>query len=160
MKLFKTILCVLVASFCSMACSQQTETLRDAQAACQREDYVTGLRIYRQWAEKGSLPAQTMVGAFYLKGIGGVSADPAEAAKWVKQAAEQGEPNAQILLSSMCREGTGVAQEPVQALMWLILAANSVPEARDLRIAQEKELSPEQIEQARQMARDWKPKSS
>jgi TPR repeat protein len=160
MKLFKIITCVLVAAFLLMGCSQQTETLRDAQAACQREDYVTGLRIYRQWAEKGSLPAQTMVGAFYLKGIGGVSADPAEAAKWVKKAAEQGEPSAQILLSSMCREGTGVAQDPVQALMWLILASNGTPEAKDLRTAQEKDMSPEQIEQARQMARDWKPRSS
>jgi TPR repeat protein len=85
------------------------------------------------------------------------------AAVWYRRAADQGQPNAQILLGLAYADGQGVPQDYVSAYMWLNLAAaklepgqtrNSVVEARD-SIA--RKMTAEQIAEAQKSARDWKP---
>ena len=51
------------------------------------------------------------------------NANQAEAAKWIRQAAEQEHAKAQYLLGLCYLNGTGVAQNPAEALKWLYAAA-------------------------------------
>ncbi len=53
----------------------------------------------------------------YYKGQG-IPQDHAEAARWSRKAAEQGDANAQINLGIMYEEGQGVAQDYAEALNW------------------------------------------
>ena len=58
----------------------------------------------RQKAESGNAQAQSLLGAYYAKGIG-VPEDPVEAVKWFRKAAAQGEPTAQYNLGLCCYQG-------------------------------------------------------
>jgi TPR repeat protein len=53
----------------------------------------------------------------------GVTQDYAEAAKWYRRAAEQGNAPSQIPLGSMYLQGQGVLQDYTEALKWFRLAA-------------------------------------
>jgi len=62
--------------------------LHDGNAAAQRGDYATALRLWRPLAEQGDAAAQYNLGNMYVKGAG-VPQDDAEAVKWYRLAAEQ-----------------------------------------------------------------------
>ena len=51
--------------------------------------------------------------------------DDAEAVKWFRRAANQGDGDAQASLGAEYRDGTGVPQDYVHAYMWFILAAQT-----------------------------------
>jgi len=71
------------------------------------------------------------------------------------QAAAQGDTSAQFNLANMLRLGQGVAQDFIRAHMWYNLAAVSgnknAVELRDLTAAR---MTPQQIAQAQQLARE------
>ena len=54
----------------------------------------------------------------------GVPQDHAEAARWFRLAADQGDANGQGNLGSMCADGTGVPQDHAEAVRWYRLAAD------------------------------------
>ena len=85
--------------------------------------------------------------------------DYATAFREFKSLAETGAAEAQNILGVMYDKGQGVPQDYVQAYMWLTLAAaqgvKQAPEARD-RLA--RQMSSAQIEEAQQLAHEWKPK--
>ena len=66
----------------------------EAYAAYNQGDYATALNEFRSLAEAGSSTAQTHLGFMYEKGQG-VSLDYAEAVKWYRKAAAQGNEIAQ-----------------------------------------------------------------
>jgi TPR repeat protein len=95
----------------------------------------------------------------------GVPQDYAEAIKWYRKAAEQGDARAQFNLGNMFRTGKGVPQDYVEAHRWLNLAAANYPasekEKRD-RAASNRDnvaakMTPAQIAKAQKLAREWKP---
>lgn len=53
----------------------------------------------------------------------GVPQDYAEAVRWLRRAAEQGDAAGQCLLGNMYRHGKGVPQDDTEAARWLRLAA-------------------------------------
>ena len=53
----------------------------------------------------------------------GVPQDYAEAVKWARRAAEQGDDNAQYLLARMYYHGWGVSQNYSEAYVWFAMAA-------------------------------------
>ncbi len=59
-------------------------------AAYQRGDYATAIRKFRPLAEQGNAEAQFNLGGMYRQGRG-VPQDDAEAMKWYRKAAEQGD---------------------------------------------------------------------
>jgi hypothetical protein len=59
----------------------------------------------------------------YEKG-NGIAQDYAEAVRWYRRAADQGDPAGQHNLGVMYRDGSGVLQDYVQAYMWFNLAAS------------------------------------
>ena len=61
----------------------------------------------------------------------GVSANPSEAAKWIRRAAEDGDPRGQYNLAVMYGEGRGVAKNEKAATEWMRKAADQgLPKAQ------------------------------
>ena len=87
----------------------------------------------------------------------GVTYANAEALKWFRLAAEQGDARAQYYLGAMYANGQGVPQDLVLAHMWFNLsAAGGYPEQVRDEIAGH--MTPAQIAEAQKLAREWKPK--
>ena len=85
-----------------------------------------------------------------------MSADDAKALALYRQAAEAGDGFAQLQLGLKFARGEGVKQDYVQAHLWANLAATSGnPDAPGLRAAFAKAMTPEQIDRAQQLAREW-----
>ncbi len=75
-------------------------------------------------AEAGDVEAQFELGRRYTTGDDGTEKDAAEAARWFRKAAEQGEKRAQTNLAMSYAKGRGVARDDVEAVNWLFRAAD------------------------------------
>ena len=116
----------------------------------------------QQWYEKaaaqGHAGAQVNLGILYDYGRG-VEQDYKKAVYWYRLSAKQGNELAQRQLGLMFERGDGVPQDYVQAYMWYSLgAANGAKRGTALRDALAKRMTPDQIAEAQQLAREWKPK--
>ena len=103
------------------------------------------------------------VGVFghYANGRG-VPQDYAEAAKWYRKAADQGNAYAQSNLGWMYANGRGVPQDYVQAHMWMNLAAAHTIGDDEKRYVADRDrvaanMSSSQMAEAQRLAREWKP---
>jgi TPR repeat protein len=123
-------------------------------AAFKRGDYVTALRLFRSLAAKGDAKAQSNLGVMYRDGQG-VAQNFADALRWFRLAAAQGDATAQSNLGVLYAKGDGGTQDFVRAHMWFDLSAGSghaiAAANRDLA---EQRMTPRQIAQAKNMARD------
>jgi len=116
----------------------------------------------QQWYEKaaaqGHADAQVNLGILYDYGRG-VAQDYKKAVYWYRLSAKQGNELAQRQLGLMFERGDGVPQDYVQAYMWYTLgAANGAKRGAALRDALAKRMTPDQIAEAQQLAREWRPK--
>ena len=106
-------------------------------------------------AEQGNAVVQTVLGHAYKDGDG-VLQNQKEALKWYRKAAEQGHSSAQSHLGYMYYKGQGVLQDYVMAHMYWNIASVSgnerAIEGRDLIV---KEMTPSQIEESQDLAREW-----
>ncbi|TVQ84000.1 MAG: sel1 repeat family protein [Micavibrio sp.] len=114
-------------------------------------------------AKQGDAAAQTLLGAMYLDGRGGMAQDDEKAVKWWRKAAGQGYTLAQYYLGWMHDEGRGVIQDDVEAYFWCYLAAESEHEtghkrAAELRDIIAKRLSQKELMDAQKRAREWQPR--
>ena len=89
-------------------------------AAHKRGDYTEALRCFRRLATETE--AQFSLGFMYQNGQG-VPQDDAEALKWYRLAAEQGNAFAQFNLAVMYFQGRGVPQDDLEAAKWFCLSA-------------------------------------
>ena len=129
------------------------------------QDRTEAAKWFRKAAEQGNARAQYNLGVMYRKGEG-VPQDNTETMKWYRKAAEQGIADAQYFLGVMYDKGEGVSQDRVQSYMWYSLAASrySDPdvEKREMVVMSRgivaSKMTPEQIEEAQRLAREWKPK--
>ena len=82
--------------------------------------------------------------------------DYAEAVKWYRMAAEQGDVTAQYSLGVMYSSVKGVPQDYVQAHMWFNLAAaQNMPSLGRERDVLAKQMTPDQIAEAQRLAHEW-----
>jgi len=109
---------------------------------------------FREAAAQGNAESQFFLGAWYLL----PHKDIPEGLKWMRLSAEQGNQDAQLLLGKAYLQGE-LPREPVQADMWLRLAAKDNLDfyKNELRVA-EGQMTPEQIAQGKALAENWKPK--
>ena len=89
---------VIVAVLLS-ATSAMAGALEDPRAAVERKDYATAFTLVRPLAEQGDAKAQTLLGELYGVYALGNGIDLAEAAKWYRRAADQGNAEAQWRLA-------------------------------------------------------------
>jgi uncharacterized protein len=128
------------------------------------QDYAEAMKWYRKADADQAVPsslapeidiARVNLGSMYFSGEG-TPKDEAEGVQWFRKAAEHGFPEGQTKLGLAYLLGTGVPQDYVQAHMWLNLAASSgdavAAQARD-DLAEK--MTPQEIEQAQSLARDW-----
>lgn len=76
------------------------------------------LAMTRNVAERGNPSAQVLLAIAYLHGDGGLTADPAEAARWFEKAALQGNGFAEGRLADLYEKGSGVKQNLKVAADW------------------------------------------
>lgn len=74
-------------------------------------------------AERGFLPSQMELGEIFYFGKFDIQADSKQAAKYMKMAAEQGNPSAQNYTGIMYENGIGLEKNPSEAVRWVQKAA-------------------------------------
>ncbi len=122
------------------------------------QDFDQARHWYRLAADQGHARAQNNLGAMYRQGLG-VPQDYVEALRWFRRSAEQGNGGAQNHLGLMYFEGEGIAKDEIQAYKWAYLSAEQGVEPAVLAVQfLEQELAPEQIQEAKRLAREWTPK--
>ncbi len=108
-------------------------------------------------AEKGDPEAQFNLGVLYINGRG-VAKDVIEGIKWYRKAAEQGNARAQVSLGASYYAGSGVPKDYVEADKWINLAsAQGLEGARQFLNMVEQDMTAEQIAEAQELAREFKP---
>ena len=95
--------------------------LKKGREAYEAGEFETAVKACRAAAD--SPEAQYLLGECYIKGKG-VKADPAEAVKWYRLAADQGLDEAQYNLGVAYLEGSGVEKDRVEAAKWFRMAAD------------------------------------
>jgi hypothetical protein len=136
-----------------------------AYAAYQRGNYATALRHLRPLADQGDARAQSILGLMYAEGQG-VPQDSAEAVTWYRVAADYGHAPPQYNLGLSYANGEGVSQDYVSAHMWFNLAAAHFPASdtrnHDLAVRNRNlvasKMTREQVAEAQNLAREWKPR--
>ena len=155
-----TFLSIVAAVFLALPCDAIAGPFQDGQAAYQRHDYATALRVWRKLAEQGSATAEFSLGLIYSQGLG-VPQDYSEAIKWYLAAADQGNGAAQLKLGTMAARGRRIPQDNICALMWYNLAAaRGVEYASGKRNALAIAITPYEVGQAQSLSQDWRPTQS
>jgi TPR repeat protein len=132
-----------------------------------KQDHAEAAKWFREAAEQGDIQAQRYLGFMYANGQG-VARDDREAVKWYGLAAEQGDADAQVNLGVMYSAARGTSQNYVLAHKWFSLAAERYPASDRQKRQQamrntellESKMTPEQLAEARRLARTWQPKTS
>jgi len=100
-------------------------------------------------AKEGDLEAQTQVGTLLMTGKG-VEIDLVQAVRWFRGAAEKDHHPAQVLLGSCYLGGLGVPRDLVEGHAWWSLAEDMLPGLGLSLTNLEKQMTQEQIGQARE----------
>lgn len=104
----------------------------------------------RAQAEAGLRPAQSALGQLLLE------EDASAAAPWLQRAAQAGDVESQHQLGRLHIQGSGVAQDYVQAHKWLnVAAAGGSTAAFDMRAVVADLMTPEQLAEAQARARQF-----
>lgn len=110
-------------------------------------------------AKKGDMAAQYQLSRLYFEG-NGVDQSDKKAAYWVRKSAEQGYPLAQGDLGMMYAMGVMCRKDNIEAVKWLTLCEKhdcSGPGIRYMKDLQDT-MKPEDIEKAKRLAAEWKPR--
>ncbi len=111
-----------------------------------------------QLANQGNASAQYSLGLMYDKARR-VPQDILQAMKWYRLSADQGNALAQFNLGAMYANGEGVRQDYVQAHKWFTLASDQGNEnGKKYKDIVATKMTPQQIAQAQELARNWKSK--
>jgi len=131
------------------------------------QDNTAAIGWLRKAAEQGLLDAQFSVAfSLVLKALTvtgpadpvAAAAEMAEAAKWARRAADQGNAQAQVLLGGIYDDLPGVQHDNLQAYMWFALAAaGGNADGAALRDKVAARMTPTEIEKAQALAAAWKP---
>ncbi len=124
-----------------------------------------GIIWLRKAAQNGVADAQDVLGGCYLGHNfllwTNFPKDPIEAVKWLSKAAEQGNAEAQGNLGECYFRGQGATEDYVLAYKWVNLAAAHGYTGEHLPLSNlERFMTPEQIAQGQQLARDFKPRKA
>jgi TPR repeat protein len=113
--------------------------------------------LYRKAADRGFTPAQYHVGRMYYESSC-ISKNSEQAAKWFGKAADRGYAEAQKALGVLYFNGEGIQRDKVQALKWIMLATlQGNQSARNTLRLFAMESTRDELKQAQDLARSWKP---
>jgi TPR repeat protein len=99
-----------------------TGGIAQAQSSDQASAKQKVIADLKEMAAAGDVKSQVQIGLAYLTGDG-VHKDDAEGVKWLREAADQGNPIAERYLAEMYFKGRGVPADNAEAAKWLRMAA-------------------------------------
>lgn len=109
---------LLAALLCSLSSIAGAQDMEKGNEAYKILRYETELPKWRMLAERGDVRAQFAIGDLYAWGLG-VPKDAAEAMRWFRKSADQGNAYAQYLLANKYAEGGLVLpQDYAEAMKW------------------------------------------
>jgi len=144
---------ILLFALTAIGPAAHADTLKEATTAFAKKQYAAAIKLFRPLAEKGNAIAQYKVAVMHRMGLG-VPKSEKEARKWSRLAAKQGNPEAQTLLGSLYYKASGEeSPDTLRAYMWYEeAAAQGNAEAKKDLVALAKELTPQQVTEAREKA--------
>jgi uncharacterized protein len=113
--------------------------------------------LFQAAAKEGNADGEFFIGARSVMH----HVDVPNGLKYLRLSAEQGNQDAQLVLGKTYLDGIGsdLPRDPVQADMWLRLAANqNLPFYQNELVVAEKQMSAAEIAKGRALAEAWKPK--
>lgn len=119
------------------------------------QDHEEAARWYEQAVARNYAPAMYNLALQHEYGMSRPK-DYASAMGLYTRAAELGEPWAQFAIALLYDQGLGVERDPVQAYRWFDIAGDGHEHAIHNRDSVAEELTPEQIEEGRRLAREWR----
>ncbi len=132
---------------------------RKAIEALKRSETQDAIKILKPLAKRGHAGAQFQMGLMYDGLVPGIRKNPRKETQWFKMAAEQGHPDAQLMLGYNYSLGRGVKKNYVQAYKWHSLAATQgVYDAAQALKELSEFMAPAQVAKAQKLAREWRPK--
>jgi len=148
----------LAVAICSAACQPTAdEAFRQGLDAYQEGDYEKAREAWLPIAEDGHGAAQRNLGVLYFLGQG-VDLDHAAAVQWFRRAAEQETPESALKLAVMYANGHGIERDLVEAYRWARIAQDQGdPAADEWLVSLPRQMSAEQITEARTLADAWQP---
>ena len=96
---------------------EQLMDFNSGMTALADKHYTLALKLLTPLAEMGVAEAQHRVAVMYQNGLG-VAVNPQQAAKWMRQSADNGYDLALHGMGFMYLEGEGVKKDPVEAAKW------------------------------------------
>ena len=106
----------------------------DGNAAYERRDHKTAMRLLKPFAEQGDSSAQAKVGSMYVSSFD-IKSNSVSALKWLGLSAAQGCAEGQYELGYMYYRGTkSTPQNFVEAVKWFRLAADQGDEGSQDRL--------------------------
>ncbi len=137
--------------------------LNAGTAAYRRGDFAAAYREFLAAGRQGVARAQFSLGLMYLRGQH-VGRDYAKAVRWLRKAADQGDGEAYMVLGDLHMRD--IPSHPrlrdyVKSYMWLTLALDKVRgnqrrTAFELRARVAARMTPQQVDRAKRMAREWR----
>ena len=127
------------------------------------KDWKEAARWFRKAADQGDATGQFNLGSVLQLESGDSPQDLSEAARWYRKSADQGNAFAQQALGALYSLGQGVPEDKVSAYMWMTLASggmqagSSRDELAKKMTALAAKMTPQEIAQAQNLARQWKP---
>ncbi len=94
------------------------------------------LTMIAQHAAQGDPGAQLLYGLAYLEGRYRLGVDAGKAVYWLKRAARDDQPYAQMMLGNLYQQGKGVSADPIQAVYWWEKAALADNPQAEYRLGQ------------------------
>jgi hypothetical protein len=104
--------------------------------------------------QKQDADASWQLALAYLKGIG-VQHDERQAAKWLKRAANLGDPRAQAALSDLYVRGIGVQRDYVRAYTWASIAAGQLGGEYERLASLRQRMTRSELEDANRRVQTW-----
>ena len=125
----------------------------EATKAFAKKQYASAAKLFRPLAEKGNALAQYQIALMHRMGLG-LTKDQKEAKKWSRLAAKQGNADAQLMLGSLYSKADGdESADVVRAYIWYEASAKEGnTEAKKELVSLEKEMTPQQLADARAKA--------
>jgi TPR repeat protein len=135
----------------------RADSWKEATAAFAHKEYAKAMKLFKPLAEKGNALAQYNIALMHKMGLG-VPKSEKEARKWARLAAKQGHADAQLLMGSLYYKQSGEESPDVlRAYIWYeASAAQGNPEAKKDLASLTKEMTPQQVAEARDKAQKCK----
>jgi len=120
-----------IAAWARPMTATEFASVQTAMTCIARNDYPGAVSRLRPIAAAGVPEAQVMLASMLQEGGHGIQRDYAEALKWYKAAAEQGNLKARLCTGVIYVKGWGTKKDYRQAAQWFVAAGDRDPDAQN-----------------------------